>query len=129
MPLVDPNKLWPKLDALGVDEVRKKLAAGAFGSWKRPAVEEWLRQAEKLPKPDTYMYHETEAPEGKLFHSSQVESLKRVGWVDNPALFGKGVRSKVKRFWSVVRGFLAKEWKWAVGILVAVGGVLAKCGV
>lgn len=128
MPLVDPNKLWPKLNALGVDEVRKKLAAGAFGAWKRPAIEEWLRRAENLPKPDTYMYHETQAPEGKLFHSSQVESLNKVGWVDSPAQFGKGLRAKLRNHWRAVRGFLAKEWKWSVGIVIAVVGVLVKCG-
>lgn len=128
MPFVDPNKLWPKLDALGVDEVRKMLAAGAFGAWKRPAIEEWLRRTEKLPKPDTYMYHEIQAPEGKLFHSSQVESLKKVGWVDSPAKFGKGFRAKLRNHWRVVRGFLAKEWKWAVTIAVAIAGLLVKCG-
>ena len=82
MPIVDPQGLWPKLDAMGVEQVRSKLASGAFGSWKRPLVEEWLRRAEQLPTPDTFMYHPVEAPSGRLFHASQVKSLESVGWLD-----------------------------------------------
>lgn len=96
MPLLDPRKLWPKLDALGVDEVRAKLAAGAFGSWKRPAVEEWLRRTEQLPPADTFMYHPMEAPTGRLFHSSQVKALEDIGWVDSPTKFPQAKPQEVR---------------------------------
>ena len=36
------NELWPQLEALGEDEVRRRLAIGAYGQMKEPLVREWL---------------------------------------------------------------------------------------
>ena len=44
MSIPDPDKLWAKLDKVGVDEVRKKLAMGVFGKPKIALVNEWLRK-------------------------------------------------------------------------------------
>jgi hypothetical protein len=43
MPIPDPDKIWPKLEQLGVDEVRKRLAMGVYAKYKIPVIEEWLR--------------------------------------------------------------------------------------
>ena len=36
------NELWPQLEALGEDEVRRRLEIGAYGQMKEPLVREWL---------------------------------------------------------------------------------------
>ena len=53
--------------------------------------------AEKAEQPDTWMFHETEAPKGRVFRASEVPALKRQGWVDTPAKFGKGIRARYRR--------------------------------
>jgi hypothetical protein len=47
MPIPDPNKIWPELEKLGVDEVRKRLSMGVYAKYKIPVIEEWLRLKEK----------------------------------------------------------------------------------
>jgi hypothetical protein len=47
MPIPDPDKIWPKLDELGVDEVRKRLSMGVYAKYKIPVINEWLRRKEK----------------------------------------------------------------------------------
>lgn len=47
MPIPDPDKIWPKLDELGIDEVRKRLSMGVYAKYKVPIIEEWLRRREK----------------------------------------------------------------------------------
>jgi hypothetical protein len=42
----DPNELWPKLEELGEEEVRRKLTLGDYGDRKRPTVEAWLQSKE-----------------------------------------------------------------------------------
>ena len=54
---------------------------------------------------DTWMFHESEAPNGKIFHVAEVFQLKRNGWVDTPAKFGKGFRSRYRRILLAVRNF------------------------
>jgi hypothetical protein len=60
-------------------------------------------------QPDTWMFHESEAPAGKIFHVAEVIQLKAKGWVDTPAKFGKGFRVRyrksllaVRTFWTIV---------------------------
>jgi hypothetical protein len=50
MPIPDPDKIWPKLEELGVDEVRKRLSMGVYAKYKIPVIEEWLRRKEKEEK-------------------------------------------------------------------------------
>ena len=47
---IDHEALWRelKLDELGIDAVRAKLAAGVFGTKRRPVIEEWLRRQDQL---------------------------------------------------------------------------------
>ena len=47
--------------------------------------------------PDTWMFHESEAPKGRVFQAEQVPQLKRKGWVDTPEKFGKDIRSRFRR--------------------------------
>jgi len=61
------------------------------------------------PLPEIWMYHEVEAPKGKMFLASEVPGLKRRGWVETPAQFGKGLKTKVRRalrkwgdFWRII---------------------------
>jgi hypothetical protein len=59
--------------------------------------------------PEIWMYHEVEAPEGKMFLASEVPGLKRIGWVETPAQFGKGIKPRVRgalrqwgNFWGII---------------------------
>lgn len=47
MTIIDTNKLYAKLEATGEPEVRKKLAAGAYGAAKIKSINEWLHQKEE----------------------------------------------------------------------------------
>ena len=47
MPIPDADKLRAELEAAGEKEVRKKLAAGVYGSWKVGTIKEWLREKEE----------------------------------------------------------------------------------
>ena len=124
MPIIDRKRLFARLNASGVDEVRHKLSIGAFGRWKTAAVEEWLREAEKLPPPDVYMYHPVEAPTGRTLHRSQMESLAHIGWVDTPAKFplpSDDSRIINMKLWWV-------EWEWlfkAVAVALGLAAALA----
>lgn len=40
--MVTPDDLWPALEALGEEEVRKRLAQGVYGERKLALVKEWL---------------------------------------------------------------------------------------
>ena len=122
MAIPDPNKIWPKLEAIGEDEVRKKLAAGLFASFKKPVIEEWLARMDT----PTYMYHEFDAPAGRFFRAGEVKKLGQSGWVDTPAKFGTGIRSRARRTWIVILAFLKREWKWVVGTLIAIAVLLVK---
>lgn len=46
--MIDRQQLYPKLEALGPAEVRRKLAAGEFGASKVPVIEEWLQSHESV---------------------------------------------------------------------------------
>jgi len=124
MAIVDPNELWPKLEQDGVPEVRKKLAMGVYAQNKKPIIEEWLRRKEKELDAPTYLYHECEAPKGKIFRASEVPSLEKIGWVDNPDKFGRGFRSRSQRILIPLSRFWLKHWKWIIGA-VAVPIIIA----
>jgi len=66
------------------------------------------------------MYHEIEAPKGKIFSASEVPTLERQGWVDTPTKFGVGFRSKSRKIITKVSGFLVLEYKWVIGILLTI---------
>jgi hypothetical protein len=53
--------------------------------------------AEKAEQLDIWMFHESEAPKGRMFQASEVSQLKRQGWVDTPAKFGKGIRIRYRK--------------------------------
>ena len=57
MPIPDSDKIWPKLDQLGVEEVRKRLSMGVYAKHKIPVIEEWLRrkEAESITRFDRYI--------------------------------------------------------------------------
>lgn len=48
MAMVNVDEFWAELEATGEAEVRKKLAAGAYGEWKAGPVEAWLREKEAM---------------------------------------------------------------------------------
>jgi len=68
----------------------------------------------------TWMYHEFDAPEGRIFRTDEVPKLRRAGWADTPAKFGQGFRSLARRQAASIVAFLQSEWKWAIGALVAI---------
>jgi capsid protein len=48
MAMVNLDRFWAELEATGEAEVRKNLAAGAYGEWKIGPVEAWLREKEAV---------------------------------------------------------------------------------
>jgi hypothetical protein len=43
-------------------------------------------------QPDVWMFHESEAPQGRVFPASEVPQLRRKGWVDTTVeLFSMGL--------------------------------------
>jgi acyl carrier protein len=46
MAIPEPDKIWPKLEEIGVDEVRKRIAMGVYAANKLPVIEEWIRRTE-----------------------------------------------------------------------------------
>ncbi len=44
--MTSADDFWPTLEALGEDDVRKRLAEGVYGQQKRPLVEAWLTMKE-----------------------------------------------------------------------------------
>ncbi len=46
MTIPDPKKIWPELEKIGPDEVRKRLSMGLYANRKIPIIEEWLRRVE-----------------------------------------------------------------------------------
>lgn len=58
MPIPDPDKIWPKLEMLGVEEVRKRLSMGVYAKYKIPVIEEWLcRQETNTVKDDSQHFN------------------------------------------------------------------------
>jgi len=45
--VISADEFWPKLDALGEEEVRKRLAQQVSGEKKLPLVREWLARKER----------------------------------------------------------------------------------
>ena len=118
MPIPDPNKIIPKLEKDGVDEVRKKLAMGVYTKFKIPVIEEWLAQKEKGLNVLTCMYHEFKAPKGQTFKAYEVPTLEKQGWVDTPAKFGKSIKSKIKRTLNNLWHFWLRRWPILLPIIV-----------
>ncbi len=52
------------------------------------------------------MFHESEAPAGKMSHVDEVLQLKHKGSVDTPTKFGKGFRPRYRRILVAIRTFL-----------------------
>ncbi len=119
------DQLHSKLERDGVEEVRRKLTLGSYAQRKVAIIEEWLRRKEEELNAPTYMYHEFEAPEGKIFKASEVPDLERAGWVDTPAKFRKGFRSWFRKSFRVLINFWANHWKWTIGIVIAIVGIIA----
>ena len=63
------------------------------------------KNSEQATQPDVWMFHESEAPKGRVFPASEVPQLRRKGWVDTTEKFGKGIRSRYRRKLQAVRTF------------------------
>jgi len=72
----------------------------------------------------TWVFHETIKPEGKIVLSNETKNLYKKGWVDTPAKFGKGWRSRSVNFIALIKSFLKKEWKWTLGFIVSLSALL-----
>jgi hypothetical protein len=44
--LADPNELWPELEQIGEEEVRRRLLLNTYGHTKLPSVQAWLERKE-----------------------------------------------------------------------------------
>ena len=48
MLLVDRKELWPRLESLGVPEVKRRLAADKFEAHEEEEVQEWLNRKSSI---------------------------------------------------------------------------------
>ena len=78
-----------------------------------------------VPDPDTWMYHQRLAHEGRIFKASQGYSLARKGWVDTPAKFGKGLRGRWYTAQDVTKDFIKANWKFLIEMLGVIGVIVA----
>mgnify|MGYP001559877233 CR=1 FL=1 len=129
MPIPDPNKIWPKLEKDGVEEVRKKLAMGVYADFKIPVIKEWLRKKDEELNAPTYMYHKVYAPAGKVYPASEVKKLEKDGWVDTPAKFDIEGQGLIQNKLNALMKFISRMWKDPVWSKVIAGGILALFGV
>lgn len=72
MPIPEPDKIWPKLEKAGEDEVRKRLSMGVYPDYKLPVIEEWLQRKTMEKKTISKQKSEKEIPEADKI----IESLK-----------------------------------------------------
>jgi|GEM_PF-2258403 len=71
MTIPDPDNIWPELESIGVDEVRKRLAMGIYAQHKIPMIEEWLRQKDHAQEKNS------EEESGKNFSTQQVTKVDK----------------------------------------------------
>jgi hypothetical protein len=76
VPLADPDELWPELEVLGEDEVRRRLALQTYGHTKLPAVLEWLRRKEQERIAAAEQRHSAQ----RLEELSILRSTKHAAW-------------------------------------------------
>lgn len=120
MAVDDLIHLYSKLEALGLDEVERKLAQGVYGERKRLVVEQWVAEKHNAMSAPTYMYHPKLAPNGQIFEAREVSELEKNGWFDSPAKFKKSPRrNSINKFVKSVRKDVA------IGLFVTVvGGII-----
>lgn len=53
---------------------------------------------------------------------------EKTGWANTPAKFGRGVRSHIRKFLSIMGDFWLNHWQWIIGLIVAIIGLLFKIG-
>ena len=77
MPLADPNELWPELEKIGEDEVRRRVLMNAYGHTKLSSVNAWLdkKEAERSARIGE---HDRTQREREL---SMLRSTKNAAWV------------------------------------------------
>ena len=93
MNLEEINTLIRKLEAAGHEKVKENLRHNRYSSRKLTYIDKWLEKQEE----QTWLYHETEQPEGKIFKRYEVPALQKKGWVDTPDKFGKSLRSRARK--------------------------------
>ena len=76
--MITADELWPKLDATGEDEVRKKLAMGAYGPPKIPLVNEWLARKESQRQDSSNRDRDDREDETRKL-SAEANSIAREG--------------------------------------------------
>lgn len=104
MPIPDPDKIWPKLDELGTDEVRKKLAMGVYAKYKVPVIEEWLRRKEKeIENKESNDMAQPTPPDNQrqplIFISYDTRDLEIVKTIDGilKRIFGDGIKTFIAK--------------------------------
>jgi len=112
--------LIAELEADGLEKVKENLRHNHYSPpWKILYVEEWIKGKEA----PTYLYHEFKAPTGQTFKAHEVPKLKKQGWVDSPAEFGKCIKSETTRSKITVVAFWKQKWKWMLGVIATIIGL------
>lgn len=69
------------------------------------------------------MYHEVKAPKGIVVTAAEARKLYKKGWVDTPAKFGKGIRSKSRKTIKALSQFWLSHWKFIIGSILTIIGL------
>jgi hypothetical protein len=77
----------------------------------------------KENKPDTCVYHEVKAPQGIVVTATEAQKLYKKGWVDTPAKFGKGIRSKSRKIIKALSRLWLSHWNWIITTIIAIIGL------
>lgn len=76
--MITADEQWRKLDAVGEDGVRQKLAQGAYGEQKIPLVNEWLGRKERQ-RNDARAQGQDSREDQSLKLSAEANSIAREG--------------------------------------------------
>lgn len=76
--MISADELWPKLEAVGEDQVRRRLAQGAYGEQKIPLVNEWLARKDRQ-RNDAKGQNEDTREDQSLKLSAEANSIAREG--------------------------------------------------
>lgn len=89
--MISADEVWPKLEELGEEVVRKRLVQGIYSPQKIPLVEEWLASKERQRQNTAIQQQDTRADEA-LKRSAEANSIARES--NEIALKGNAISSR-----------------------------------
>ncbi len=122
--MIDKNRFFSELDAMGRDKVKVKVEQRAFHKKELSLVQEWFR-LEYGRDFQTCVYHALKPTQQVAFSDAIV--LYQKGWTDAPYKYLPGFRGYWYRFIHYLRPigitlkmFWLNHWKWIITTMIAV---------